>query len=190
MLNSVNNAGLTVDGDFGSGTETAVKNFQNVNGLDADGVVGSKTWTLLIEKYGSSSGLKIAAGNYNPVSLVQGSSYSINGKITSSKKITSVTVGVYNANGTATSEIKTVTPNTTSYNISSLDASLKFGIITEGTYCFIVMATDTVSTKILVKNKFVVTTDLVKALKDRALGNWVAPVKNTGFYSVTSGGRY
>jgi len=190
MLNSVNSAGLTVDGDFGSGTEIAVKNFQRANGLTADGVVGSKTWTILIEKYGSSNGLKIAAGNYNPVSLVQGASYSIDGKITSNKKITSVTVGVYNLDGTATSVIKSATPNSTSYNISALDTGLKFGSLTEGTYYFIVRATDTNSTKILVKNQFAVITDLVKALKDRALANWVAPVKETGFYSVTSGGRY
>jgi len=190
MLNSVNNAGLTVDGDFGSGTETAVKNFQIANGLTADGVVGSKTWTALTEKYGSENSLKIAAGYYNPVSLLQGSSYSITGKITSSKNITSVTVGVYNTNGTATSVIKSATPNAKSYNISALDTSLKFGSLTVGTYYFIVMASDASSTKILVKNKFVVITDVVKALKERALSNWVAPVKKTGFYSVTSGGRY
>lgn len=36
-----------VDGDFGSATETAVKKFQRDNGLNADGIVGEKTWKAL-----------------------------------------------------------------------------------------------------------------------------------------------
>ena len=35
------------DGDFGSGTQNAVVQFQAVNGLSADGIAGSKTLTLL-----------------------------------------------------------------------------------------------------------------------------------------------
>lgn len=35
------------DGDFGSGTQNAVIQFQTVNGLSADGIAGSKTLTLL-----------------------------------------------------------------------------------------------------------------------------------------------
>ncbi len=37
----------SVDGDFGDGTETAVKAFQKQNGLTADGKAGTKTLTLL-----------------------------------------------------------------------------------------------------------------------------------------------
>lgn len=36
-----------IDGDFGSATETAVESFQRDNGLNADGVVGAKTWAAL-----------------------------------------------------------------------------------------------------------------------------------------------
>ena len=36
-----------VDGDFGSATESAVKQFQKDHGLTVDGVVGAKTWNAL-----------------------------------------------------------------------------------------------------------------------------------------------
>ncbi len=39
--------GITVDGIFGPGTETAVKRFQRDNGLVADGIVGPRTWAAL-----------------------------------------------------------------------------------------------------------------------------------------------
>ena len=38
---------LVVDGVFGKKTEEAVKDFQQKNGLKADGIVGPKTWTAL-----------------------------------------------------------------------------------------------------------------------------------------------
>ena len=39
--------GLTTDGAFGPGTESAVKAWQSKNGLNADGVVGDGTWGKL-----------------------------------------------------------------------------------------------------------------------------------------------
>lgn len=38
--------GLTVDGDFGPGTEAKVKAWQTANGLTADGIVGTGTCEL------------------------------------------------------------------------------------------------------------------------------------------------
>ena len=38
---------LTIDGDFGAKTETAVKMCQKAHGLEDDGIVGNKTWTAL-----------------------------------------------------------------------------------------------------------------------------------------------
>ena len=40
---------LAVDGIFGSGTRSAVVAFQKKNGLEADGIVGPKTWAKLLE---------------------------------------------------------------------------------------------------------------------------------------------
>ena len=39
---------LSVDGIFGNGTETAVRNFQTRNGLTVDGIVGPNTWKTLL----------------------------------------------------------------------------------------------------------------------------------------------
>lgn len=39
---------LTIDGSFGSGTQTAVSNFQSSRGLTADGVAGANTLSALI----------------------------------------------------------------------------------------------------------------------------------------------
>ena len=38
---------ITVDGDFGSKTESAVKAFQKKTGLTVDGVVGKSTWAVM-----------------------------------------------------------------------------------------------------------------------------------------------
>ena len=37
----------SIDGDYGTGTKTAVQTFQKINGLDADGIAGQLTQTLL-----------------------------------------------------------------------------------------------------------------------------------------------
>ena len=39
---------VKADGIFGSDTESAVKAFQNMNGLEPDGIIGRQTWTKLV----------------------------------------------------------------------------------------------------------------------------------------------
>lgn len=41
----------TIDGVFGSKTETAVRTFQSYNNLTADGIVGPNTWNILVQPF-------------------------------------------------------------------------------------------------------------------------------------------
>lgn len=49
---------VTIDGEFGSKTEAAVKLFQETHDLEADGIVGEKTWAALGVKNTTSSNSK------------------------------------------------------------------------------------------------------------------------------------
>ena len=48
MLYAIGHYNSTIDGQFGSLTESAVKAYQQANGLTADGIVGQKTWNKLL----------------------------------------------------------------------------------------------------------------------------------------------
>ncbi len=63
-LNTIMNAGLAVDGEFGSATETAVKNFQTAYGLDIDGIVGPLTIAKINELIASLSSSTSAIDTY------------------------------------------------------------------------------------------------------------------------------
>ena len=41
--------GIGADGDFGPGTERALKEWQSANGLTADGIAGPKTLEKLLD---------------------------------------------------------------------------------------------------------------------------------------------
>lgn len=49
LLNGIQSSGLSVDGNFGSKTQTAVKVFQKRNNLTVDGIVGLNTWSKLLK---------------------------------------------------------------------------------------------------------------------------------------------
>ncbi|MFB7829080.1 peptidoglycan-binding domain-containing protein [Streptomyces hydrogenans] len=48
--------GLVVDGDFGTASTNAAKDFQSKHGLTADGIVGPNTWNALVGGSGSGGG--------------------------------------------------------------------------------------------------------------------------------------
>jgi len=51
LLNEVDEAGLIVDGLFGSGTAQAVRDFQGDSGLAVDGIVGPDTWAAICDEF-------------------------------------------------------------------------------------------------------------------------------------------
>ncbi|MBD0261451.1 MAG: peptidoglycan-binding protein [Tolypothrix sp. Co-bin9] len=59
-------ATLVVDGIFGTGTQTAVINFQRSNKLVADGIVGAKTWAALRRVSNQPINLVDVCLHYNP----------------------------------------------------------------------------------------------------------------------------
>ncbi|MDR3601600.1 MAG: NlpC/P60 family protein [Desulfosporosinus sp.] len=72
-LNLVDNAHLTLDGDFGNFTKVIVEQFQASQGLTPDGIVGPQTQhalttQALIKESESHIGLKYAWGGTSPVS--------------------------------------------------------------------------------------------------------------------------
>ena len=107
-----------------------------------------------IVKKPSTSTLKIASYNY-PSSLKKGKTFSIKGKVSSNKKISSVKVQVLNSSG-KTVLSASAKPNAKSYQIKNLDAKIKFGTLKKGSYTYRVIAKDSVQTLTLVSKAFTV----------------------------------
>lgn len=90
--------------------------------------------------------------------IKHGTCVNISGYIVSYNRITTVTVGVYSDSdgGTAHTQV-TAVPNATSYDISLVNAYVKFGVVPLGTQYFRITATDTAGiTKVLVNQSFIV----------------------------------
>ena len=141
--------------------------------------------------YLAESTLAIGSGNYAPGTLAKGKSYSISGTITSNYVIDSVVVGVYNKDGTPTAQVATASPNSKSYDISGVDAGIKFGSLDAGNYYFTVTASDASGTvRTLVNNSFTVsgTSEKVLDFQQKALASWVKPVR-AKILSVVGTGR-
>jgi len=62
MMLNARGAKLTVDGDFGPNTQSAVKSFQSAHKLTVDGVVGPQTWSaLIVTTQSGSTGTAVSA---------------------------------------------------------------------------------------------------------------------------------
>ena len=95
------------------------------------------------------------SGQTKPSTMKAGSSFSIRGTITSGQKLTEVTVGVYDTSGSMKIG-KTVSPNTTSYDLRNVDTSIKFGSLGTGGYRYKVTAKTSAGTTTLVNSAFMV----------------------------------
>ncbi len=88
-----------------------------------------------------------------PSSIYQGDGFSISGKITSNYNISQVSVSVFDQSGKPLLSA-TANPAAKSYNVSKLDAKIKFGSLSAGTYTYRVTAKDAKQTSTLVNRQF------------------------------------
>ena len=91
MQKKLNESGykLIVDGIFGPGTETALKDYQKKNGLTADGICGQLTWTALNKPATAKTPEEITIENAIKDGVITDAEYWLNalyGKITVSKE--------------------------------------------------------------------------------------------------------
>lgn len=119
-------------------------------------LLGSQRWYLI----GQNSQLNQTArasisGQTIPGNMQQGSSFSIRGTVSSSEKITSVTVGAYDTNGRMKIG-KTAQTNANAYNLKNLDTSIKFGSLPTGAYRYKVTVTTASGTYTLLNRIFMV----------------------------------
>lgn len=89
-----------------------------------------------------------------PSKVTVGNGFYIKGKISSSKKIKSVTAGVVNSNGAWTSVKATKKPNAKTFKLKTVDAKLKFGTLPIGNYSYRVVVTTTGGTVTVINRSF------------------------------------
>lgn len=108
----------TLDGKFGSGTQTAVKNFQKANKLTADGKAGNQTLTLL---YSLANGTSSTTGG-----TASGSTTTASGNLTSVASTTTLRKGSKgNAVKTLQNQLKTL-----GYYTKTVDGDYGNGTVT------------------------------------------------------------
>lgn len=154
-LNTLYNAGLTVDGIFGPACERSTRNIQSSAGITADGIAGVGTLRVIQAKANAyinantPRAATVSFGSMNcPTSLTQGSSFNLTGTITSSgAPILSFKGEILSGNTVVMS--KTSYPNAYSVSIgsSSVNYGLAFGKLSAGSYTLKYTATAGSTTK-------------------------------------------
>lgn len=121
----------------------------------------------------TASTLKISDAS-KPSSVTVGNGFGVSGVIESNYKIKTVTVSIINSNGNKVIT-QTVKPNSWNYNLSGVDAKVRFGILGLGTYTYRVYAADEKKSANLVNVKFKV---VGKKKSTLAIKSYNYPTKN------------
>ena len=103
----------------------------------------------------SSSGDSISISNSTnvPGSISKGKGMLVRGTVSSaSSNLTSVTVGVYDTNGSLVTG-KTVNPGAKSYNVNALDSAVRFNDLSTGTYYYRVTASNSTNSNYTIVNQ-------------------------------------
>lgn len=145
--------------------------------------------TVLNQKFSvtgnKSNGASLKSMKY-PGTLTQGKTFSIKGKVKSSKKIKSITIGVTNASGKWTSVKYTKNKiNAKSYNLKKLDSKLKFGKLAAGSYCYRVDVSTTGGTRTLANYAFNVKANTAATPAVSGSGN-ISALPSTGNKEVVT----
>ncbi len=124
----------------------------------------AKNKTLVNKKFtvSTSGGSESSSGSDNisisnstavPSSISKGKGMLVRGTVSSaSSNLSSVTVGVYDANGSLVTG-KTVNPGAKSYNVNALDSSVRFNDLSAGTYYYRVIASNGTNSNYTVVNQ-------------------------------------
>lgn len=97
--------------------------------------------------------LTIANGTNVPDNIKKGSAVSVKGTVSSANSnITSLTVGIYDSEKKLVTG-KTAIPNAKTYNVNRLDNYVEFNKLTDGTYYYMVFATNAANENYMIVNK-------------------------------------
>ena len=103
--------------------------------------------------------ISITNGTVVPSNFKQGNKLKVTGIVTSDSNMTSLFAGIYDSNNKVVTG-KTVVPNSKTYDISALDANVRFDTLMPGTYTYAVIATNATNTNFTVsKQTFTVGSD-------------------------------
>ena len=112
------------------------------NDVNKNYVMVNKTFTVGAGGQVATDAIAVANGTDIPSSIPKGKSVSVKGTVASANSsITSLTVGVYDAEGKLVTG-KTVAPNAKTYNLKNVDKYIEFNKLSAGAYTYKVIATN------------------------------------------------